>query len=157
MFTIVYSIFQIYLTIASTSLIFRRLHDSGRSGWWYLTPLIAIIIFSLIVYFNTDVYDLEDINRFKNLSGVAILFLVISLLGFVIVFILMFYKSDPEENKWGRSPEKSYEFLEASKKYFVEWLDFKSRSRRSEYWWTYLTLLLIVLVEMIILGFIGGV
>ena len=157
MFSILYSIFQIYLTRASTSLIFRRLHDSGRSGWWYLTPLIAIIIFSLIVYFNTDVYDLEDINRFKNLSGVAILFLVISLLGFVIVFILMFYKSDPEENKWGRSPEKSYEFLEASKKYFVEWLDFKSRSRRSEYWWTYLTLLLIVLVEMIILGFIGGV
>ncbi len=69
----------------------------------------------------------------------------------------MFYKSDPEENKWGRSPEKSYEFLEASKKYFIEWLDFKSRSRRSEYWWTYLTLLLIVLLEMIILGFIRGV
>ena len=34
--------------------------------------------------------------------------------------------------------------------YFTKWFDFKSRSTRSEYWWIYLTLLLILIIEIII-------
>ena len=41
--------------IASSALVFRRLHDSGMSGWWYNT-IDSISDFYIIIYFlNPDV------------------------------------------------------------------------------------------------------
>ena len=55
---IIFKIFWVYYLlyiIPLLSLIIRRLHDMGKSGWWYfisLIPLVGTIL--LIIYLSTD-------------------------------------------------------------------------------------------------------
>lgn len=42
------------LVLPSISVSIRRLHDTGRSGWWYLLSLIPIVGLVLIVFFCFD-------------------------------------------------------------------------------------------------------
>ena len=52
------SIFSLVLLIPSISYAARRLHDTGRSGWWqllYLIPLIGIIV--VIVFLAQDSHE----------------------------------------------------------------------------------------------------
>lgn len=51
---IVYLIWGIYCMIASLALCVRRLHDTGRSGWWYLLNCVPIGNIFLIVWFCSD-------------------------------------------------------------------------------------------------------
>jgi len=49
------------LLVPSISIGTRRLHDTGRSGWWqliYLVPLIGIIV--MIVFLAQDSHDDND-------------------------------------------------------------------------------------------------
>ncbi len=74
MFMLIYLIIQVVLTVLgldlalmilglgllvpSLSLGARRLHDTGRSGWWqliYLVPLIGLIV--MIVFLTQDSHD----------------------------------------------------------------------------------------------------
>lgn len=56
-------IFSLAILIPSISVGARRLHDTGRSGWWMLLALIPIIgVIILIVFFALD--SEPDINRF---------------------------------------------------------------------------------------------
>jgi uncharacterized membrane protein YhaH (DUF805 family) len=49
------------LLIPSISIAARRLHDTGRSGWWQLIVLIPIIGFIvLIVFLAQDGHDAND-------------------------------------------------------------------------------------------------
>jgi uncharacterized membrane protein YhaH (DUF805 family) len=44
---------QIYITIASTCLVIRRLHDVDRSGWWYLIIFTIIGMIPLLIWLCT--------------------------------------------------------------------------------------------------------
>jgi len=44
-------IFALALIIPSIALSIRRLHDIGKSGWWYLLVLIPIIGWFILIYF----------------------------------------------------------------------------------------------------------
>ena len=50
-----YYIYSLAIFIPSLAVCVRRLHDVGRSGWWYLIGLIPVIGWILlIVWFCTD-------------------------------------------------------------------------------------------------------
>jgi uncharacterized membrane protein YhaH (DUF805 family) len=54
-------IFSLGMLVPSISIAARRLHDTGRSGWWQLIsfiPLIGIII--LLVFLVQDSHDDND-------------------------------------------------------------------------------------------------
>ena len=53
---------QIFLIIASTSLVVRRLHDVNRSGWWYLIAFTIIGMIPLFIWFCTK--GTNGSNRF---------------------------------------------------------------------------------------------
>jgi uncharacterized membrane protein YhaH (DUF805 family) len=51
-------LFSLALLVPSLSIGARRLHDTGRSGWWqliYIVPIIGFIV--LIVFFVQDSHD----------------------------------------------------------------------------------------------------
>lgn len=58
---IISMIFSLALLVPSISIGARRLHDTGRSGWWqliYLIPLIGLIV--MIVFLVQDSHDDND-------------------------------------------------------------------------------------------------
>ena len=44
-------IFSLFLTIASLALVVRRLHDTNKSGWWYLIIFTIIGVFPLLYWY----------------------------------------------------------------------------------------------------------
>ena len=54
-FGVLSGLFMLILLIPSISVVFRRLHDTGRSAWWILISLIPLIgAIVLIVFFALD-------------------------------------------------------------------------------------------------------
>lgn len=44
-------IFSLFLTIASLALVVRRLHDTNKSGWWYLIIFTIIGVLPLLYWY----------------------------------------------------------------------------------------------------------
>ncbi len=54
-FIIIYAIVALGVLVPGLAVLWRRLHDTGRSGWWVLiglVPLVGVIV--LIVFLATD-------------------------------------------------------------------------------------------------------
>jgi len=65
---IVSGIFFLATAIPQLSLIFRRLHDTGKSGWWFLLSFTIIGLIPLFVWWCTT-GDPEK-NRYGNIPKV---------------------------------------------------------------------------------------
>jgi len=110
----------------------RRLHDTGRSGWWLVAACIGSVILmstSFLLFFIfiisgpssfTDIDDDALIDMMSNYASTSMpsLYLIILIaLSFIImilyIMLLLFYctDSDKNENKYGPSPKYKYENL----------------------------------------------
>ena len=104
------------LALFTIPLTFRRLHDIGKSGWWYGCCLILKVLFlaSLIYdivmcYLNVDNMEgYEDQLGYTLLLKYGIWFLVIAIYQ-IILFIFMCFDSDQYENDYGISPKYQQE------------------------------------------------
>ena len=50
----VYPVWTIFCFIATLAMSVRRLHDTGKSGWWYLLGLTGLGLIVLLVFFCMD-------------------------------------------------------------------------------------------------------
>lgn len=89
----------------------RRLHDTGRSGWWLLAMIVVSGAYTSIM-FSAMVSALEgnpDRMLEKMLETIANpVTLVLWLLSLILSITLLVYfcqDSKPEPNKWGDSPK----------------------------------------------------
>lgn len=49
------SLYHLAVTLPTLAVCIRRLHDTGRSGWWYLLSFIPIVgIIILTVFYSQD-------------------------------------------------------------------------------------------------------
>ena len=55
-------IINVFILVASTALVIRRLHDVDRTGWWYLIVFTIIGIIPLLIWFCTK--GTQGMNRF---------------------------------------------------------------------------------------------
>ena len=74
LFTALYVIYALGVLIPGFAVLFRRLHDTGRSGWWWLISLVPFVGgIILIVFAATE--GTHGPNRFgddpKAVEGVA--------------------------------------------------------------------------------------
>ena len=56
-------LFSLFILLPSIAVFVRRLHDTGRSGWWFwilLVPLVGFIV--ILVFFCTD--SQEEANQY---------------------------------------------------------------------------------------------
>ena len=61
---IIYGISGLALLLPSLAVFFRRLHDSGHSGWWWLIALLPII--GAIVLLVFTIQGSEPPNQWGN-------------------------------------------------------------------------------------------
>ena len=106
-----------YLGIASFAVTTRRLHDIGRSGWWYGSSLIfgvvwaiwmVVKVFGVISGMDVDHIDVESdafvLTVLKEMTGVILAYILY--LGYSIVLLVWYCKdSQPGANKYGENPK----------------------------------------------------
>ena len=84
----------------------RRLHDTGRSGWWYFLPLIVMLV-GMCIFIPLVIAG--DINKNDWMAGTgAIIYLVSLLVVLAISIVLLVFccqDSHRDENKYGPSPK----------------------------------------------------
>ena len=56
------AVFSLALLIPSISIATRRLHDTGRTGWWQLIALIPLLGLIVLIFFL--VQDSQDDNEY---------------------------------------------------------------------------------------------
>lgn len=102
----------VLLFIPSMAVVFRRLHDIGRSGWWsgvsYI--LLAISILSVLFMAGFDFGVLMDNeSMFRTLSGTQRMIALLPFIGgLVLCFVILVFSlfdSERGENKYGPSPK----------------------------------------------------
>ena len=95
------------LTIATIPLTFRRLHDTGRSGWWWgigfilRLVLYGNIIYDFIRFFPSGINDFDV--KMLLIKYLAILFVI--LLYSLVLMVMLCVDSEPFANKYGESPK----------------------------------------------------
>jgi uncharacterized membrane protein YhaH (DUF805 family)/Tfp pilus assembly major pilin PilA len=87
------AIYNIAMFIPSIAVFFRRLHDTGRSGWWWLIGLVPVVGWIVILIFLVQDSQAGD-NRFgpnpKGGEGAAeglSRWVVAAIVGAVLVFV----------------------------------------------------------------------
>ena len=108
------------MTIGGVSMLFRRLHDTGRSGWWWgaqaCIGLVAAVLFASAIDFYAYVSAIRanDVSEMMRVLGSAmsgstgllalLCYLANMVLGLVI-FVFTLFDSQPQDNKYGKSPK----------------------------------------------------
>ena len=84
----------------------RRLHDTGRSGWWYFLPLIVMLV-GMCIFIPLVIVG--DVNKNDVLAGTGAVIYLVSLLAVLAISIILLVfccqDGDREENKYGPSPK----------------------------------------------------
>ena len=91
----------------------RRLHDTGRSGWWYAAGFIMTTIF--IILMITDLvrmfsgiansYNPDFDSIFLSIIIKYVVFVVLSLIYDIVKLVFYCTDSNPYANKYGESPK----------------------------------------------------
>lgn len=101
------------LNLLTIPLTFRRLHDTGRSGWWWGAGLILeAALFPFLFYdilkfsFNAESMIMDnDFEPLFLLIGKYSIWLLLILIYRVLTFVFMCLDSDPHTNQYGPSPK----------------------------------------------------
>lgn len=109
---------SILLNLATIPLYFRRLHDTGHSGWWYGAGIIVTVLMMavtaaaglLALLVATGPLQAQEATLLASSAGggaiVAILVLgLVMLVWGIVMLVFCCMDSKPEPNRWGASPK----------------------------------------------------
>ena len=121
---IFYGLFFVYaiITIVPTVTVHvRRLHDTGRTGWWHplgisfilniITGVLAISIvfiyglFVLLYYKGNAPFDSSTIDTLIEIVSYVVIFFWSASILLSIIFL--FFDSENRTNKWGNNPKRN--------------------------------------------------
>ncbi len=107
--------FGILLDMLTIPLTIRRLHDTGRSGWWLLGSIILSVIFFGIACYDLVALFIDASNGTFNNFGLFSLLMkyivltVVFIIYQIIIIAFCCIDSDPYPNKYGESPKYSFD------------------------------------------------
>lgn len=112
---------SLYISIASISLCFRRLHDTGHSGWLVganiIVGLLGLGVVLSAIFGNISSIDALDDPSYlaevitssleENATPILVGGLLLVLTGIIelIIFVFCLFDSSYEANKYGESPK----------------------------------------------------
>jgi uncharacterized membrane protein YhaH (DUF805 family) len=106
---IVGTITSLALLLPTLAVTARRLHDTGRAGWWMLLPAIPLVAtiaagFAAVflIAFSTNVDSNPEVAVIA-LLGVCVL---LTLAAGITLTVFLCLNSKPEANKYGPSPKQ---------------------------------------------------
>ena len=96
-FFLVYGLVNLVFLVPNLAVAARRLHDTGRSGWWqliYWVPLSLYIAFAVI----------GAGGQSPALTAVALVFSLLQLIGLIVLIVFYVMPGTPGPNQHGPDP-----------------------------------------------------
>ena len=95
---------------------FRRLHDTGRSGWWIGGFYIGLFVFAIIIgaLFGASISREVGTGLAESIGVIAIMFGIGALIYMIVLLVFFCSDSDVGPNKYGPNPknEGNYDIFE---------------------------------------------
>jgi uncharacterized membrane protein YhaH (DUF805 family) len=92
--------------VPSIAVSVRRLHDTNRSGWWLLLPVIPYCLALLLggaAIFRVAAGGAGQPGMMAGL-GVASIFLMIGAVGWIVLLVFYVLPGTPGDNRFGPNP-----------------------------------------------------
>jgi uncharacterized membrane protein YhaH (DUF805 family) len=86
-------LFQLAILLPMLAVGVRRLHDTGRSGWWLLIGYGPLLVSTLLPF-------VEPAN-----DSLAMILLIVAGVGFIVLLILMALEGAKGSNAYGPDPK----------------------------------------------------
>lgn len=98
-------LFWLAILVPDIAVTVRRLHDTNRSGWWILAPVVPYLFFW--VMFGTAASSGVAPQDLMNgpLAMVGLLCLLVALLLALVLLIFYFLDGTPGPNRFGADPK----------------------------------------------------
>jgi uncharacterized membrane protein YhaH (DUF805 family) len=89
----------------------RRLHDTGRTGWWALVPIVPLLaliatafaaVFVLVLNFG----DEGNGSLFWLVTVPLLVLFLLTIASFILLLVFLCQGSRPGPNKYGPSPKE---------------------------------------------------
>jgi uncharacterized membrane protein YhaH (DUF805 family) len=104
------------LLLPSLAVTARRLHDTGRTGWWMLLPLIPMVatvgLVVVVVVLTVSAAFSAEVSGAAAVAAVVLLVLsaLATLAASIVVLVFLCQDSHPGTNKHGSSPKQQPAF-----------------------------------------------
>lgn len=95
------TLYGLAVLIPSLAVLVRRLHDTERSGWWVVWPIILSITAAILLIAGSTLHMEQT---FLMLLGLLLLLVVCGI--YIAIFIFTLLPSDPLPNEYGPDPTK---------------------------------------------------
>lgn len=100
---------DVVLSLLLIAITIRRLHDTGKSGWWVIVCWVANLIMQIYVVkmMNDGVLDSGNTEELMTSFTDPVLLTVGAVGGIIsiVIFIFTLLDSKVEDNKYGKSPK----------------------------------------------------
>ncbi|MBR5831794.1 MAG: DUF805 domain-containing protein [Bacteroidales bacterium] len=158
---------MLYVTFAffpSLAVAVRRLHDIGKSAWWYVKVCLTIYVVTIVLAILFAIGGVYSIDILTYISMAIFMVMYIGSLAWVIVVFCK--NSEPNENKWGLNPKDSstpeedivnIDCFKYFVKCFKQYVDFHGRASRAEFWMFFGVCYMAQLVFSIVMNVSQGV
>lgn len=130
-------IYGIYSTLSFVPLLAvgaRRLHDTGRSGWWQVL-IVAWVPAAALGVWTAIVAGLGGTESDVAVPGIlALIFFITAIVGTVVLFVFALMPGDQEDNLYGspgESPDRPAVYSTVISQRYAQ---FAGRAGRKEYW-----------------------
>lgn len=103
-FTGLLTLYGLALFIPQLAVTVRRLHDTGKSGWWLLGYYFVVICTAAVMSFTAlNVLDGGAVSEWPVWVS-----LVLLLASYISFLVLMVKKGDAGRNKYGEDPKDAF-------------------------------------------------
>lgn len=103
LFGLFFGLIILALVVPTLSVTVRRLHDTGKSGWWILLTSVAPTMLLIPVVFSAIAAGENALALTGILLTIPLLGLMV-IVGYITLFVLMLLPGGKEANKYGESP-----------------------------------------------------
>ena len=109
-----YGLLALGLIIPSIAVTIRRLHDTNRSGWWILLPVLGYIAMIVVAggAMMSAMAGGGDATSAVGFGGGILIGVLLALVSFIVILIFMVLPGTSGPNDYGPDPYGEHENLE---------------------------------------------
>ena len=129
----IYPIYWVIALVPVLAVVSRRLHDTGRSGWYQalMAAWLPTVVFGRVaIDFLRDGADSGTVA----LAMIALFFFGAALVGTLMLLIFAVLPGDPDENKYGLPAESPDRLAVYWLAIATRYAKFRGRAGRKEFW-----------------------